>query len=370
MASSEHEVELRDFERKRISPDVLRALDALHGETHDAVAEKIQHMLKNDLRHTVNMTDFENIVRIVKEEDEAEMSYRATVKGYIPQVRQFSQLPYHLPEITPQMARLVYQQMPRENANVYFSWMDYASHYEPWAYMPEIQRLQDILDERSGRGLFDSMMCHPAADCAGSGLAQVERIKRELIGKGGEIRDYTHLVKLPRGKVIASLGSMAGRVGAMLCGENMSSRDSMSLRDIMARRAQSDHVAAAYCHPGGLTVPAKPSERDAWANAHRQVSALSALSALSAQPALSALSAQPALSALSALSAQPVHDQSMKRSMKRRRNVPSSDSDDDAKTPRRIYKAKRPSKRESKPKEGGTRRRKSKFNKVKKSRKH
>jgi hypothetical protein len=301
----------------------------------------MKRMLRDNLHHIVDMTDFENIVRSVQQEDEEDrMLYEN--EGYTPRARQFIQPPQSLPEITPQMARLVYQQMPRENANVYFSWMDYASRYEPWDYMLEIQRLQDILDDRSGWGLFDSMI--PAADCAGCGLAQVERIKREFIGKGGEIRDYMHLVRLPRGEVVA-LSSMAGRLGAMLgCG-------SMPFRDMMVQRVRSKQplVAASrsmlHEHPVELLVPAKPRRNDAWADAwmHRQVPVMHR---------------------------QVPAQQSRKRGRRRNVHPVLSDSDDDDDVKPTFHKAKRPPKQEPKPKEGGTRKRKSKFNKVKKSRKH
>jgi hypothetical protein len=330
---TEHFVELFDFERARIEHDVLVEVDALHGETHDAVADRMKRMLRDDLHHTVDMTDFANIVRSVEEEDEEER--RQESAGYTPRARQFSQPPQCLPEITSQMVRLVYQQMPREIANLYLSFLDYASYYEMWTYASEIQRMQDILDERhSSMGLFDDMVRNPS---------QVERVRQSFVERGGEIRDYMHLVNLPRGEVVA-LSSMAGRLGAMLgCG-------SMPFRKMMVQRVRSKQplVAASrsmlHEHPVELLVPANPSRNDAWADAwmHRQVPVMHR---------------------------QVPAQQSRKRGRRRNVHPVLSDSDDDDVKPT-FYKAKRPSKQEPKPKEGGTRKRKSKFNKVKKSRKH
>lgn len=330
---TEHFVELFDFERARIEHDVLVEVDALHGETHDAVADRMKRMLRDDLHHTVDMTDFANIVRSVEEEDEEER--RQESAGYTPRARKFIDPPQCLPEITSQMVRLVYQQMPRETANLYLSFLDYASYYEMLTYVSEIQRMQDILDERhSSMGLFDDMVRNPS---------QVERVRQSFVERGGEIRDYMHLVNLPRGEVVA-LSSMAGRLGAMLgCG-------SMPFRKMMVQRVRSKQplVAASrsmlHEHPVELLVPANPSRNDAWADAwnrqvpvmHRQVPA----------------------------------QQSRKRGRRRNVHPVLSDSDDDDDVKPTFHKAKRPPKQEPKPKEGGTRKRKSKFNKVKKSRKH
>lgn len=199
-----------------------------------------------------------------------------------------------------------------------------------WTYVSEIQRMQDILDERhSSVGLFDDMR-NPS---------HVERVRQSFIGRGGEIRDFN----LPRGEVVA-LSSMAGRLGAILgCG-------SMPFRDMMMQRVRSQQplVAASrqvlHGHPVELLVPANPSRNDAWADAwNRQV------------PVMRQVPAQ----------------QSRKRGRRRNVHPVLSDSDDNDDVKLTNYKAKRRlSKQEPKPKEGGTRKRKSKFNKVKKSRKH
>lgn len=92
---TEHFVELFYFERARIEHDVLVEVDALHGETHDAVADRMKQMLRDDLRHTVDMTDFGNIVKSVEKEDEEERMQE--IAGYTPRARQFSQPPQCLP---------------------------------------------------------------------------------------------------------------------------------------------------------------------------------------------------------------------------------------------------------------------------------
>ena len=313
-------VELFDFERDRIDPAVLEAVDALDDETHDAVCDRMKHRLKN-LRHKVTMSDFENIFRDVAEDDEKEREL-VQVHGYPHRVRHFTQPPQCLPDLTGQMIKLIYKRMDRPIANLYLSYLDYASYYEMSLYVSEIQRMQDILNGIQGhRQLFDDMVSKPE---------EVERVKKLFLELGGKIRD-------PADEIITS-SSMAGRIGALLGCGNMQARESI------AKRMQSERPLGAtlrswlFKHPVDMLVPAKPKTDDAWARARAQ--------AVPVPPA-------PPVPAPHA------------QSRKRRHGVHIlRDSDDDLGPPgeHNIWKARRSM--------GGTRKRKSNKRKVKKSRKH